>query len=119
VSSATLSAGSNSVQLATSPMTAGQSYHLSVSGVRDNVGITMVATNVSFTVFVLQDIGNPTVGATAAPVAGGFDLTAGGTGLNGSGTDQFSFEYAQRSGDFDVKVRLAGLSPSDAWAKAG
>ena len=29
------------------------------------------------------------------------------------------FNYEQRNGDFDVKVRLQGLELSDAWAKAG
>src|SRR5262245_22411516 len=70
--------------------------------------------------FVLQDIGNPSVGGVVTPVVGGFNLSAGGSSGLGVGTsDQFSFDYVQQSGDFDVKVRLAGLSPSDAWAKAG
>src|SRR5207249_3062618 len=34
-------------------------------------------------------------------------------------SDQFSFEYVPRIGDFDVKMRLAGMTLSDSWAKAG
>src|SRR6185436_12244488 len=33
--------------------------------------------------------------------------------------DQFQFTWQQRSGDFDVKVRVASLGLSDAWAEAG
>src|SRR5713101_8464372 len=67
---------------------------------------------------VLQDIGSPAIGGTSSAAAGGYDLTAGGRDIGGT-SDQFTFEYEQRSGDFDVKMRLAALSSSDVWAKAG
>src|SRR5439155_27170695 len=69
--------------------------------------------------FTLQNIGNPSIAGASTPAPGGFDLSAGGSDIGGSGSDQFSFEYVQRSGDFDVQVRLAGMTLSDAWAKAG
>jgi len=43
---------------------------------------------------------------------------AAGNDIGGS-ADQFNFEYQACTGDFDVSVRMAGLSPSDVWAKAG
>src|SRR6185295_11196739 len=47
----------------------------------------------------------------------GYDITASGSDIGGT-SDQFTFNYQQRTGDFDVKVRLQGLTLSDAWAKA-
>src|SRR5206468_1776075 len=63
--------------------------------------------------------GNPAIAGSNTIVAGGFDLRAGGSDIGATNSDQFTFEYVQRSGDFDMKVRLAGLTLSDAWAKAG
>jgi len=121
ISSAILSGSSNLVQLNTSLLIGNQTYQLSVSGIQDRSGNTMTLTNVNFTVvdLVLADIGSPSILGTNIPAAGGFDLTAGGSDIGAAGTDQFSFEYVQRAGDFDVKVRLAGMTLSDAWAKAG
>jgi regulation of enolase protein 1 (concanavalin A-like superfamily) len=45
-------------------------------------------------------------------------MTAGGRDIGGA-ADQFHFSSQQRSGDFDMRVRIEGLSLSDAWAKAG
>lgn len=68
---------------------------------------------------MLQDIGSPAISGVATTASGGFDFSAGGSDIGASGADQFSFNYMQQSGDFDVKVRLAAMSLSDAWAKAG
>ena len=45
-------------------------------------------------------------------------MTTSGGGIGGT-ADQFSFDYQLLTGDFDLCTRLAGLSPSDPWAKAG
>src|SRR5687768_14308313 len=66
----------------------------------------------------LVDIGNPRTAGTLTAVADGFDVTASGADI-GRTNDQFSFVYQGVSGDFDVRVRLAALGLSDAFAKAG
>src|SRR5882762_9820881 len=68
--------------------------------------------------FVAQDIGGPGIAGTVTPVAGGYDITAGGTNINGA-ADQFTFNYQLVAGNFDYKVRLAGLTLADSWTKAG
>src|SRR5206468_4652435 len=50
--------------------------------------------------------------------AGTYTLTGGGSDIGGT-SDQFFFSYQQLTGDFDMRVRVLSLNPSDAWAKAG
>ena len=52
----------------------------------------------------------------AAP--GGIDIAAGGGGLSGN-ADQCQFSYQGRTGDFDVRVRVAALGLADPWSVAG
>ena len=68
--------------------------------------------------FAPQDIGSPAIPGSVAAVAGGYNITAGGTNTFGAG-DQFTFNYQQVTGDFDFKIRVAGLTLADAWSKAG
>jgi hypothetical protein len=68
--------------------------------------------------FSAQDIGSPSIAGGVSAVAGGYNITAGGTNVFGTG-DQFTFNYQQIVGDFDFKVRVAGLTLADAWSKAG
>jgi hypothetical protein len=49
---------------------------------------------------------------------GGVNITAGGTNIIGN-ADQFTFSYQQVAGDFDTKVRVEGLTASEAWSLAG
>ena len=81
---------------------------LSLTAATDAGGASFLATN----------IGNPTIPGSATSVAGGYDVTGAGTNLGGM-SDQFFFDYQSMAGDFDVQVRIATLSQSDAWAKAG
>ncbi|MGH7969229.1 MAG: lamin tail domain-containing protein, partial [Limisphaerales bacterium] len=46
------------------------------------------------------------------------NVTATGAAIGGY-ADQFNMNFQVRIGDFDVSLRIAGLSPSDVWAKAG
>jgi len=64
------------------------------------------------------DIGSPGISGSVTSSGGGFDVTAAGNDIGGN-SDQFTFGYQQRSGDFDVKVRLQGLDLTDPWSKAG
>jgi len=68
--------------------------------------------------FTSQDIGTPGVAGTVTSVSGGYNVTASGTNINGS-ADQFTFNYEAVTGNFDYKVRVAGVSMADSWSKAG
>jgi hypothetical protein len=123
ISSAILSANGSNVVLTTSPQTLGTTYTLIVNGVRDmSAASNQIAPNsvISFTIlsFVLMDVGGPQPAGSSTPSGNGFDLTAGGTGIDGV-ADSMAYDYQQRIGDFDVMVRVQGLSPADAFTKAG
>lgn len=64
------------------------------------------------------DIGNPAVPGRIVEAPGGCDLTGGGADIGGT-RDQFQFAHQPQSGDFDFRVRLADLSVSDPYVKAG
>jgi hypothetical protein len=68
--------------------------------------------------FTSTDIGGPARSGSVAFAAGTYTITAGGTNI-GANADQFFFSSQPRDGDFDMQVRVVGLSPSDTWAKAG
>ena len=64
------------------------------------------------------NIGNPALLGSGTNSGNGYDMTAGGTNILGA-SDQCAYGYRQLDVNFDVKVRLASLSFSDTWAKAG
>ena len=66
------------------------------------------------------DIGNAIPAGSLTTITEGkdYDLKAGGADVYGT-SDSFGFGSQSVTGDFDVKVRLASLSNSDALAKAG
>jgi len=70
--------------------------------------------------FTSSDIGSPSpAGKTTVVTAGqAYDMSAAGTRIGGT-SDQFRFVYTAITGDFDIKVRIAAFSATDAWAKAG
>lgn len=105
------------------PLELNQLYTLSVSNLQDRAATpNTIAPGSSYTFvaapFELLDVGAPAVTGQVQPRPGGYDLTAGGTGCGGA-SDQFSFGFQERTGDFDLAVRLSGLSLSDVWARAG
>src|SRR6266849_3509443 len=112
ISNATLLAGSTTVALATTPLTPGTVYTVTVNGVVDlAVAANVVApsSQATFTPadYATQPIGTPPpalLGSTFV-VSNGYDVLAGGADIGG-GKDQFLFDYQTRSGDFDVKVGL-------------
>ena len=123
ISGASLAANSNTVILTTAPLVYGSNYTLVINGVRDQaIPPNTIATNtlVSFTAsaYTPQDIGNPPIPSSITVVSNGLTVTAAGSDIGGT-ADQFNFEYQVRTGDFDVSVCVAGLTPSDVWAKAG
>ncbi len=111
------------VTLTTAPMAYGSNYTLLINGVRDRAMTpNMIATNTTVAVSVQplasQDIGSPPLASITTPASGGLDVAASGNDLGGT-ADQLNLNYQLCAGDFDVCVRLAGLSLSDLWAKAG
>ena len=123
ISGASLAAKGTTVMLATAPLVYGSNYTLVINGVRDQaIPPNTIATNtlLSFTasIYMPQDIGNPPILSSITVVSNGLTVTAIGSDIGGV-ADQFNFEYQTRTGDFDVSVRVAGLTPSDVWAKAG
>ncbi len=121
ISAAQFGAGSNTVILSTSPLAVGATYTLTVNNIRDASGNMVAAdSTASFQVtdFISDDIGGPAVPGTIVPSADGYVATGSGNGLSGN-SDQFTFNYHQVSGDFDVKVRVAALDPVHTWAEAG
>ena len=123
ISAAVLGADNRTVALTASPLTMGANYTITVNNVRDRAATpNTIAANSQFTFTATdltpQDIGNPALPGSSLSVSGGKDVTAAGSDI-GNTSDQFHLEYQLRSGDFDVKVRVAGLVASDAWAKAG
>ncbi|MDO8630348.1 MAG: hypothetical protein Q7R41_07630, partial [Phycisphaerales bacterium] len=111
------------VTLTTSAMTFGTTYVLTVRDVTDRaVTANKIEANTTRTFLAVEyaplDIGGATTPGTATPVSGGFDVQGAGSDISGV-NDQFHFEYQQRTGNFDVKVRLDSFSAMDPWAKAG
>lgn len=124
VLAAALQSNGSNVVLTTTTLGGGANYTLTVNGIRDRSAAgNLIAAN-SSTVFntaagfVGADIGATGVAGSVAAVTGGFDVSGGGADIGGA-ADQLTFGYQQRSGDFDVRARVAGLTPTDVWAKAG
>jgi regulation of enolase protein 1 (concanavalin A-like superfamily) len=63
------------------------------------------------------DIGGPVAGSTTK-LQDGWQLVAGGADIWGT-SDQFRFAYQQRSGDFDVFVKVVTVTQTDLYTKAG
>lgn len=123
ISNAVLDASQTNVLLTVSTMSPGSNYVLTVSGVTDQSAAANVVLPNSQAAFTsasttFANIGNPSTPGSATPVPGGFNVTGAGNDIGGT-NDQFSFNYQQYAGDFDLKVRVDSISLGDAWSKAG
>jgi hypothetical protein len=119
--SAAYGLNSNTVVLTTAFVQPGVDYMLTVNNVQDRNGNAIAPNSqVAFEVvgFQGQDIGNPASPGTLIVAGDGYNYSGGGTNIGGT-SDQFSFGYTERTGDFDFQVRVQRLSLSDLWAKAG
>jgi len=119
--SANLGSSSNGVVLSTTPLATGVAYTLTVNGIEDTAGNTIAPnsqTTFSLVPYVPTDVGGPGISGAVVLSAGTYTLTGGGSDIGGT-SDQFFFSYQQLTGDFDLRVRVLNLNPSDAWAKAG
>ncbi|HEY1249876.1 MAG TPA: Ig-like domain-containing protein, partial [Thermoanaerobaculia bacterium] len=68
--------------------------------------------------WVDQDIGGPGQPGSALYNDGIFSVTGGGADIQGN-SDQFHFAYQPISGDVTITARVAGIQPTDVWAKGG
>lgn len=121
ISSVSFLADESTVVLATTAMTYGVRYSLSVANVRDRAATpnTIAPGTVQpFTAieYVPADIGIS--GGSTTVVPGGFDVTGAGEDIGGS-ADQCHFAHQERTGDFDMRVRLASLSVTHPYVQAG
>ncbi|MGC3960734.1 MAG: lamin tail domain-containing protein [Verrucomicrobiota bacterium] len=123
ISSLTLDAAQSNVVLSVSTMTDNALYTLTVNNVADQSVAANTVTNNSAAQFYASiyanvPLGTPTLPGSQTPAGNGFNITGSGSDIGGT-SDQGQFSYAQRTGDFDVKVRLDSLSLADAWSEAG
>ncbi len=123
ISNAALDASQTNVLLTVATLTDGATYTLTVNNVQDQSSAANVITNNSqatFTagIYAPTAIGSPTPSGGQTPAGNGLNISGGGADLGGT-SDQFQFSQTQRTGDFDVKVRLDSLTQADAWSEAG
>ncbi len=109
--------------LTTTPLTFGTTYTLRVSQVRDRSGagnLILPSSPIEFQATELspRDVGTPTLGGSVVQVAGGMDVTGGGTDIGGT-ADQFQFAWEERTGDFDLQTRVIGAVIADPFLHAG
>jgi regulation of enolase protein 1 (concanavalin A-like superfamily) len=123
VTAAMLNPDNQTVNLTTALLTYGSNYWIVINNVRDRAGTpNTIAANTTATFsalpYVPQDLGNPSVASIVTAAGNGLNVTAAGADFGGS-LDQGSFSYQTISGNFDIAARVAGLSSSDTFSKAG
>ncbi|MGC3961302.1 MAG: lamin tail domain-containing protein [Verrucomicrobiota bacterium] len=122
VSAARFGSSSAEIILTTATQTLGTNYTLTVNNVRDRAAAAnLIAANSQTgfiaTLFQSANIGNPAIAGLQTPVVNGVDVTAAGTGIFGA-ADQFTFSYQNFTNNFDVRVRVAGVSLAGTWTRA-
>lgn len=123
VNSVVPGADAATVILHTTPFTFGTGYTLTVSSVRDRAQTPNTILPGSQMSFVATSLAPAAVGSP--PLAGGVTNVPGGVDVSGSGqfgpgaTDSFQFAWEERTGNFDLRVRVAALDPTNPFATAG
>ncbi len=123
VTGAALNADNQTVVLSTAPLAYGSNYCIVINRVRDRAATpNTIATNTTVTFPALPyaplDLGGASVISTVTATTNGFNVTAAGADFGGN-SDQGNFSYQLVTGNFDVAVRVANLTLSDIFAKAG
>lgn len=111
------------VRLATTPLTVGQTYTLTVNNVRDTAftpNTILAGSQRQFTAQPLGiwNFGTPSIPGSITNVTGGYDLASPGSDASRT-TDQFLLGYQVVSGDFDLQARVDTVAADNAWARAG
>ncbi len=122
VRSARIGASPEVVELTLDPMNYGATHRLAVEGVRDQArtpNAVPAGSSIAFTVFEYSPaaVGRPPALGGITSVTGGFDVV--GAGTLGERGDDFQFAYQPVTGNFDRRVRLESLDPTDPFAQAG
>ena len=124
VSSVTLDPDGRNVRLTVSPLTFGTRYDLTVNNVADRASTpnTVVPNTVlGFTAleYVPTDLGSPAVAGGVVRIGPGrFNVRGAGASF-GQNSDQAQFAAEERTGDFDIQARIAGVDITDAFLRAG
>jgi hypothetical protein len=121
--SAAQDASQSNVVLSVGTMVDQNPYTVTVNNLIDQTSRgNVIASNsqASFlaSLYQLSAIGNPLLPGSQTVVTNGLTITADGAAIAGT-NDQLQFSYRLVSGNFDMAVRLAALTLSDTWAKAG
>jgi hypothetical protein len=123
ISAAVFGSDPRTIQLTTSMLTYGTAYRLTVNNVQDRAVTPMTilpGSYVDFTAseYASQDVGSPPLAGSQTRLSStAFDIV--GSGTIGSTGDTLQFDYEMRSGNFDIRVRVASFEPTDPWASAG
>lgn len=123
ISNAVSDATQSNIVLSVATMVNQATYVLVVNNLTDQTSHGNVIATTSQAMFIASPFAPVAVGSP--PAAGG--QTVGTNGLTvitsggaiGGTSDQFQFSYQTVSENFDVAVRVANLSLSDTWSKAG
>ncbi|MGP8235670.1 MAG: lamin tail domain-containing protein [Limisphaerales bacterium] len=123
VLSATQDSSQSNVVLSVGTMVEGGRYILTVNHLIDQTAMgNVIAPNsqASFIASTYQAaaVGNPILPGSQLLTTNGLILIGAGATIGGT-NDQCQFSYQMATGNFDIAVRLGGLSLSDTWAKAG
>ncbi|WCJ60055.1 lamin tail domain-containing protein [Fontisphaera persica] len=123
IQSAELSEDGAQVLLHTDTMTEGMGYILTMNNLRDRAAANNALPHPMVTNFVAVGLAPMDVEGSSPPgyvewIPGGYRLTGGHAG-NQITQEGGHFAGTQRSGDFDVRVRISRLEANDLWARAG
>ncbi len=84
------------------------------SAITENVPIAIAAPGN----FTGADVGAPALAGSTVRAGNELTISAGGADIWGT-ADQFHFAHQQRTGDFDISVRISSLTQADLYTKAG
>ncbi len=118
VTKARLRSDGISVELNVSGLT-GPRFTLSVLGVQDSAGNAASGSAEGVTQGLrVEDVGRPSqAGSAFSCKPGTIEVKAGGVDIWGE-TDSFQFAHQERTGDFDIRVRVASFGPREAHLNA-
>lgn len=111
VTTAALEADTVTVRLTVSPLLADTPYTISVSNVTDTAGNVIAASSqASFQHIPWSESDIGTTGGSSTYTAGGYAITAGGTGIGGT-SDSFRYVYRPMTGDGEIITRVTTDGP--------